>query len=229
MPWYPRPAEDFVAGFWDGQQWSIAEAEHHLMVEGKWIAFDDILEVSYWSADMYAFPAPGVTTGRPRIERTFTLSDRSGGITSLDFGVNSLVDAPDLQAAWDGLVDISRRLIEPRIARRLLELLRSGQQYEIRDGWTFITLSRSGFSGRALRERQWSWSDYETTAVNPHFNNMSPTKFNGQVRVWARSGSKNKVQMVTGFKTYVPNAVVLGSLLPMCASEFGSGAPISPS
>ncbi|ORW10388.1 hypothetical protein AWC14_20300 [Mycobacterium kyorinense] len=95
-------------------------------------------------------------------------------------------------------------------------------EYTIDDGGCFITLSNSGFRGKVFRARTYSWSDFYHVEVNAAFNNLSPGKNHGQVRVWAQSGEKRKTRLVTGLDTTVPNAVVLATLMPMCAAAFAT-------
>ncbi|MBS9532807.1 hypothetical protein KIH27_04295 [Mycobacterium sp. M1] len=229
MPWCQHPDQRCVAGFWDGQRWLIAQTSDQLMIEDRWIAFRDVVEVAYWNKRIRTVPSPAYqSSGQSRIARGFSITDVRGNFSMLDLGVASLVDVPELELAWKGVVEISRRFIEPLVARRILDQLRAGGEYSMKEVWKFLKLSNHGFSGRFLRSHEWRWSDFDHVVTNPCLDNVSPRGRNGQTRVWARSSPGAKPRIVTGFDVTVPNAVVLETLLPMCAAEFG-GMPLNPS
>ena len=229
MPWYPQPDQRCTAGFWDGQRWLALQDDRHLMVEDFWVAFDDIVEVSYWSKTVVSVSSPSnFNSANPFIDRGFSIRDVRGELHSVDLSIPSVVDDPERQSAWAGLIEISRRFIEPIIAQRIFSALRLGEQYSIQKGWVYLSLTNSGFSGRALRKSSWKWEDFRYVDVNPKSHNISVLKYTGQAQVWAQAPHKKRLKMVTALDTNVPNAVVLGTLLPMCAAAFG-GVPVNPS
>lgn len=222
MPWYPG-SDGFVTKFWDGRQWLIGLTNDYLIITGKWIALRDIAEVSYWHRTTIHFPtATSLDRGPSYICRGFAVTDIRGYNAKLELNNKLLKDVPENEMAWQGLVDISRRSIEPRISQYIFESIRAGKEYSIKDGRCFVNLSTSGFTGRSLRTKAHSWSDFYHVEVNPIFNGTSILKNHGQARVWARSGEKRKVRLVTGLDTTVPNAVVLATLMPMCAAAFAT-------
>ncbi|MCV7236277.1 hypothetical protein [Mycobacterium branderi] len=211
-----------MTNFWDGQQWLISLTNSHLILQGRPIALDEIMQVAYWHRTKIGVPGPANSYGSGMyIYRGFSVVDRGGHTSSLNFDNPLARDIPENEIAWRGLADISRQYIEPRIAGRIHEAVRGGEEYTIDDGWCFITLTNRGFTGRAMRTRTYSWADFYHVEVNPAFNNLSPSK-QGQTRIWALTGKKRKLRFVTGLDTTVPNAVVLASLMPMCAQALAT-------
>lgn len=222
MPWYPG-SDGFVTKFWDGGQWLIGLTGDHLIIEGKWIALDDIAEVSYWNRTTIRFRTATSLDNEPSyIYRGFKVSDVRGNSAMLELNNKLLKDEADNESAWRGLIDISQRSIEPLISRRIFESIRAGHEFSVKDGRCFVALSTSGFTGRTLRTKKYSWSDFYQVEVNPVFNGMTVSKNHGQARVWAQPGEKRKTRLVTGLDTTVPNAVVLATLMPMCAAAFAT-------
>ncbi|MCV7315941.1 hypothetical protein H7J77_10350 [Mycolicibacillus parakoreensis] len=216
MPWYPGADRRYVTQFWDGARWLILLTEKFLRLENTWIALDDIAEVSYWSRTIVSIH--GVV--RAPVDRAFRVTDHHGTVTTLPLNWSSIHDSEVKKEAFSGLVEISRRVIEPRIADRILAALYRGEQFILRDGWVYLRLHRDGMSARAMRTHEAAWSDFYTVEANPYFNNMDPTTLTGQVRLWATRDGKPR--MLTGLDTTVPNAVVLAGLLPACARSFGA-------
>ncbi|BBZ15042.1 hypothetical protein BST20_27835 [Mycobacterium branderi] len=221
MPWYPG-SEGFVTRFWDARQWQIGLTSDYLVIEGKWIALNDIAGVSYWHRTTLHFPtATMLDKGPSYVYRGFTVTDFRGYTATLEFNNKLLRDVPENEIAWRGLVDISRRTIEPRISQRIFASIRAGAEYSVKDGRCFVTLSPSGFTGRTFRTTTYPWSDFYHVEVNP-FQGVNVSTNHGQARIWAQSGEKRKTRLVTGLDTRVPNAVVLASLMPMCAAAFAT-------
>ncbi|GBE64010.1 hypothetical protein MFM001_04720 [Mycobacterium sp. MFM001] len=223
MPWYPGSDGRSVTNFWDGQHWLISLTNDHLMLDGQWIALSDITQVAYWNRTIIGVPGPANNYGSGmHTHRGFCVKDIRGNDCTLNFDNPVARDVPENEVAWRGLADISRRFIEPLVAQRVLASLRAGVEYTIDDGGCFITLSNSGFRGKVFRAKAYSWADFYHVEVNAAFNNMSPSKNHGQARVWAQTGEKRKTRLVTGLDTTVPNAVVLATLMPMCAQAFAT-------
>ncbi|WP_139818534.1 hypothetical protein [Mycobacterium celatum] len=223
MPWYPGPDGHYITSFWDGQRWAISLTNDHLTLQGQWIAFSDITQVAYWNRTIIGVPGPANNYGSGMyIYRGFSVNDSRGNNYTLNFDNPVARDVPENETAWRGLADISRRFIEPQVSHRILGSLREGEEYTIDDGGCFIALSSSGFRGKVFRTKAFSWSDFYHVEVNAAFNNMSPGKNHGQARVWAQVGEKRKTRLVTGLDTTVPNAVVLATLMPMCAAAFAT-------
>lgn len=222
MPWYPG-ADGFVTKFWDGREWLIGLTSDHLVIEGKWIALDDIAEVSYWNRTIVRVRRSWGADYQPSsIYRGFAITDVRGNTVKLELNNKLTNDSSENEAGWQGLVDISQRSIEPRISRNIFESMRAGHEFAVKDLRCFVTLSASGFTGRTMRTKRYSWSDFYHVEVNPIFNNLTVSRNHGQVRVWAQRGEKRETRLVTGLATTVPNAVVLASLMPMCAETFAT-------
>lgn len=219
MPWYPGADRRYLTQYWDGGRWLILLTESALRLENTWIALDDIAEVAYWSRTYMSFGTPYYAP-RPRVERAFSVTDVHGTVTTLALNWPGYFDNDEKRVAFSGLVEISRRMIEPRITERILATLHRGEQFTVKDGWAYLSLHRDGMTARTLRTHQAAWSDFYTVDVNPYFNNMDPIELTGQARLWVTRGGKP--HLMTGLTTMVPNAVVLGSLLPACARRFGA-------
>ncbi|BBZ15109.1 hypothetical protein [Mycobacterium branderi] len=222
MPWYPG-SDGISTGFWDGQGWLASLTADHLILAGRPIPLDDIVEVAYWNHTIVAVPGPTNNhTGGIYVYRGFSVTDVTGQTSALDLDNPTRTNVPENEVAWQGLAGISQRFIEPRIAQRILATLRAGQEYSIKDGRCFLTLSRDGFTARFLRTKTYPWSGFDGVEINPVFNNLTVLSGkHGQARVWARSAPNRKTHIVTGLETTTPNAVVLSTLMPMCAAAFG--------
>lgn len=227
MPWYPGTDGRTVTSYWDGQRRRISLTRDHLLLDADCVALADIASVAYWNKSIYVLPGVHPGPRWPYIDRGFSVIGIDGSKHTIDFSNPMNRNLPENEAAWRGLVDISRRFIEPRIAQRILGELRTGGEYSIRGRWFFVTLNSHGFTGRLLRTRTYPWSEFGQIFADPYSNNMSMkmTGNDGKVWVYARPASKAKLRTLTMLNTDLPNAVVLDSLMPMAATEFGHLGP----
>ncbi|MBS4728048.1 hypothetical protein MSM1_06680 [Mycobacterium sp. SM1] len=219
--WYPQPDRNTITGFWDGQRWLIYLTNEHLFMNGERIALDEIRAVSYWHRSLY-----GVSRHYPvawsTIFRGFSVIDMHGRPNTLDLRGSGLINAPQNELAWTGLVDISQRFIEPRISQRILGSLMAGDEYTLNDKWTFLRLSSNGFTIRFMRTKSRPWTQFHHAAVNLRYDNVGGALRGNDGQVWIHviSPTNPRPRGVFALKTRVPNAVLLPTLMPMCAAAF---------
>lgn len=128
MPWYPGSDGQYVTNFWDGQQWLISLTNSHLILQGRPIALDEIMQVAYWHRTKIGVPGPANSYGSGMyIYRGFSVVDRGGHTSSLNFDNPLARDIPENEIAWRGLADISRQYIEPRIAGVFMKRCAAGK------------------------------------------------------------------------------------------------------
>ncbi len=217
MPWYPGTDGRYLTAFFDGRGWVAALTDRQLLVDGSWFGLDEITEVSYRCRRRYLGGDRGSV-----IERRFTVSDGRGRVGRSVLEAPFDDDDPGHADLWQGLVDISRNVIEPRLAQRIVDALRAGQVYMLRDGRSYLRLLEAGFTTkRPLRAGFHDWSQLYYFEVNPFLDGLESDSEGGRAAVWVRRSAEATPEYGVQLDTDVANVVLLATLLPMCAAAFG--------
>lgn len=219
MPWYPGLDGRYRSAFFDGRGWTAALTDRQLLVDGGWFGLDEITEVSYRCTRRDV----GSESTTSIIERRFAVTDATGrtgrlALTSMDGN-----DNPAHADLWQGLVDISRNVIEPRLSQRILAGLQAGQVYMLRDGRSYLRLLAAGFTTkRPLRAGFHDWSQLYHFEVNPFPDDLeSSSSTGGRAAVWVRRDAAAAPELGVQLDTGVSNVVLLATLLPLCTAAFG--------
>jgi hypothetical protein len=119
------------------------------------------------------------------------------------------VQAEEKQAAWEHLVAISQRQIEPRLYEQAMMALRAGETVRIDK----LELSREGFVWRGiLRQKRYTWPEFAATSVS-----------RGLIRITVRN-PKGQEKAAGDLATESPNAVLVPRLMATSSLEFDTPA-----
>lgn len=217
--WYPDPEGRYLTGFWDGTRWRITLLNDRLIIDTDVIVVDEITAVSYWNKTIRD---RRLTTPSKYVDRGFSVAD-SRGTKTLRLTDPGKKRVPESDAAWNGLVDISRRFIEPRLCQRIVGWLRAGRTFTIENRWFSLVLSGAGFTISASHTETHPWTDFDHAAIGLTLDAFRPVGGeDGQVKVYGRSGMGRGPHRLFSLWNDVPNVVLLPTLMPMCAEAFAA-------
>lgn len=220
MPWYPGIGGPYVSGYWDGRRWKAALTDEYLMLDGQWFGLDEIVSVRY-SARYY------VPTGSQRARqmlRDFAVSAGDGRKAEFSSGSRFRDFDRNHEDLWQGLADISRNVIEPRLARKVLRAVGAGQAFVcegsggtvLQPWYGHLRVLASGFTvqRRLGGGEVYNWSELAYVEVKPYGNWP-------KARVWVRRPMEPQPRVIIECFLSQDNAVLLDTLMALCAAEFG--------
>jgi hypothetical protein len=215
--WRPLLDRGYLTSFWNGNRMLVGLKDSVLDFQGAAIALDTIVGVSYQT---WRSRGPG---DMPQENWSFmvTFNDQR----KVFFASHSVLRgkrraAPD-NAQWWGLVDISQKVIEPRLCESILKQLRAGQPYRIETRRSWIELSANGVEigrrkGRLVRRGR-------TTQAHYAWSQLGKVEADHEwVQIYARRPEKKRLRRIYAIRTNELNAVLLPYLLPACFAVSGA-------